>query len=191
MKITNKKLVLKISPTKYMASIQNEIRDNLERMGVDGLSIDIRYDAGANIALVRFMFKGKNYEMKVGNQADVRRNMFAISKRVEYKARLHLLGIEPFEVSVSPYLQLENQSGISGQEGSFAKASPHSYAVLGIPEYSSNNQIKSRFKELVKTFHPDMALSDEAKTEFQNRMSEINNAYAEIKKERGVDNGAE
>ena len=111
--------------------------------------------------------------------------MWAIAKRVEYKARMHLLGIEPFEISVSPYLQLENKSEFQS-EGTIAKASIHSYAVLGIPEYSSNEQIKLRYKELVKSFHPDMALSEEAKKEFEKRMMEITNAFGEIKKERGL-----
>ena len=126
MKITKSKLKLNVPENKYLPSIQDEIRENLNRMGVDGLSVDIRYDAGSNIALIRFSFKGKNYEMKVSNQKDVRANMWAIAKRVEYKARMHLLGIEPFEISVSHYLQLEDKSEYQVSEGTIDKASVHS-----------------------------------------------------------------
>ncbi len=109
MKITKSKLRL-TPPTKYLPGIMDEIRENLQRMGVDGLSIDVRYDVRNNIALVRFRFKTKNYEMKVSNQKDIRQNMHAISKRIEYKVRMHLLEIESFEISfdllIFPFISL-------------------------------------------------------------------------------------
>ena len=91
-----------------MPSIQEEIRQNLSRMGVSGISIDIRYDVRSNVAMVRFNFNGKNYD-----------------------------------------------------------------------------EIEKVYKKLAKAFHPDMALSEEAKKEFEKRFGEINQAYSEIKKERG------
>ena len=60
------------------------------------------------------------------------------------------------------------------------------YTQLGIAEYSNNEDIEKHYKKLVKAFHPDMALSEEAKKEFEKRMTEINEAYTEIKKERGL-----
>ena len=170
-----------------MPSIQNEIRENLERMGVNGLSVDIRYDAKSNTAIVRFCFKGKNYEMKINNQRDVRCSMYAISRRIEYKARMHLLEIEPFELSVSPYLQLENQSGI--RENTYTeptKASAAAYALFGVQEYSSNDEITKAYKKLARAYHPDNCLNEESKAEFERKMAEINQAYGEIKKERGL-----
>lgn len=185
MKITKNKLTLKIPSGRSMPSIQNEIRENLSRMGVDGLSIDIRYDVRSNVSLIRFTFKGKSYEMRITNQKDVRLAMWAINKRVEYKARMHLLGIEPFDISVSPYLMLEDKDHLS-ENFNPVHASPKNYAILGIPEYSSNEDIEKTYKKLVKAFHPDMALSSEAKVEFEKRLAEINSAYDEIKKERGM-----
>lgn len=185
MQITKSKLKLKVPEGVYLPTIQNQIRENLMRMGVSGLCIDIRYDVRQNVCMVKFIFNNKSYEMMVRNQPDVKANMWAINKRIEYKARLHLLDIEPFEVSVSPYLQLENQSGIY-ENPELPKAQVRCYIILGLPEYASNNQIEKRYRELVKSFHPDMALSEEAKNEFGKKMAEINFAYTEIKKERGI-----
>ena len=185
MKISKNKLTLKVPDKKYLPTIINEIRENLERMGVNGLTIDTRYDARSNVALVRFSFEGQNYEMKVDNQRDVRANLYAISRRIEYKARMHLLGIEPFELSFSPYLALENKSGVEA-DFSFAKASGRCYAILGLAEYDSNGTIEKRYRHLAKSYHPDLALSEETKKEFEKRMAEINEAYEEIKKERGL-----
>ena len=186
MKITKGELKLRVPPNKYLPSIEEEIKENLKRMDVNGLSIDLRFDARQNVALLRFTFNSKNYEIRIDNQPNVRANMYAISKRVEYKARMHLLNIEPFDISMSPYLQLENKSEYQSQEFEMPKASIKSYVILGIPEYSSNEEIEKRYKTLVKSFHPDMALSSLAKEEFQKKMSEINQAYNEIKKERGI-----
>src|SRR5574342_710314 len=160
MKITNQKLKLIVPFNKYMPAIIEEIRSNLSRMEVDGLSIDIRHDVRTNVALVNFTFKGKRYEMVVRNQKDVRSNMWAIAKRVEYKARMHLLGIESFDISVSPYLALENHSDFKGTTMQ-TTASSRAYAVLGVSEIAGNEEIKKKYHSLCKSFHPDMALSDE------------------------------
>ena len=185
MRITQDKLRLDVPKGKTINSLLEEIRSNLMRMEVDGISIDIRYDVRSNIALLKFMFKGKLYEMVVKNQPDVRKNLYAIARRVEYKARMHLLGIEPFDISVSPYLALENKSGVQPNNFEYAKASAHSYAVLGVPEYANIDEIEHKYKELVKAFHPDNALSELAKVEFEKRMAEINEAMNDIRKERG------
>lgn len=182
MKITKKEL--KLDTGKNFHSITHEIRENLERMEVGGLSIDCRWDTRTNISVVRFNYKGRNYEMKANNQKNVLLNMYALSRRIEWKARMHLLGIEEFDISVSPYLMIEGKVDTEFQQPQ--RASARSYAVLGIAEYSSNEEIGAKYKKLVKSFHPDMALSDEAKIEFEKRMAEINQAYADIKKERGL-----
>lgn len=184
MKIAEK-LKLIVPANKYMPSIMDEIRQNLARMGTDGISVDIRYDVRTNTGLVRFNFKNKPYEMIVKNQKDVRANMWAIARRIEYKARMHILGIEDFDISVSPYLALENKSGYQNTTEP-NKANPKAYATFGISEIASNDDINKKYRSLVKTFHPDMALSEEAKKEFQRRMQEINQAYTEICEERGI-----
>lgn len=186
MKITKNKLSLNVPSNKYVPSIIDEIRENLQRMKVNGLTIDIRYDVRSNVAMARFNFNSKDYEMKVTNQKDIRANLWAINKRIEYKARMHLLGIEPFELSVSPYLAIENKSETQ-QQTDMPKATARAYAVFGIAEYSSNDNIKKKYKELVRAFHPDMALSEEAKAEFIKKFQEIQEAYSEIKKERGFE----
>jgi hypothetical protein len=186
MKITKNKLMLKVPAKKYLPSITNEIRENLERMGVNGLTIDVRYDVNSNVAMARFVYDGKNYEMRVSNQKDVRGNLYAISRRIEYKVRMHLLGIEDFDISVSPYLSLEDKSGFQNANVPTPKASIKYYATLGVQDYSSMEEIEKKYRTLVKSWHPDMAGSDEAKAVFEKKMAEINEAYTEIKKERRV-----
>lgn len=180
-KITDKKLELKTN--RNFNQLTGEIRQNLERMGVGGLTIDIRWDTKANISIVRFNYKGKNYEMRANNQKNVLFNTYALCRRIEWKARMHLLGIEDFDISVSPYLMIE---GYTTDIQEPEKASAKAYAILGLSEISSNDEIEKQYKKLAKSFHPDMALSAEAKVEFQRRFSEINSAYTEIKKERGI-----
>ena len=187
MRITDRKLKLKVPSNRYMPSIIDEIRNNLTRMGVNGLTVDCRYDVKSNVGICRFNFNGKNYEMSVSNQRDVRANMWAISKRIEYKARMHLLGIESFDLSMRVYLALENKSGVNEYTSeNISHASAKSYAILGLPEYASTPDIIHKYKELMRSFHPDMALSEEAKKEFEKKTVEINEAYANIKKERGI-----
>jgi len=50
----------------------------------------------------------------------------------------------------------------------------------------STNQAASFFPCFAFPFHTDMTTSEEARIEFTKRMSEINEAYSEIKKERGM-----
>ena len=139
-KITKNKLELKTS--KNFNQITDESRQNLERMGVSGLTIDIRWDTRSNISMVRFNYKGKNYEMRENKQRNVMMNMYALSRRIEWKARMHLLGIEDFDISVSPYLMIEGR--VDNEYQPAPKASTKAFAVLGIPEYLSNDEIEKK-----------------------------------------------
>ncbi len=52
------------------------------------------------------------------------------------------------------------------------------YAVLGLPAHASPEQIKRRYRILVKTWHPDRFASDPAaQAEATDRLSHINRAY--------------
>jgi len=48
------------------------------------------------------------------------------------------------------------------------------YEILGVPEDASVDEIKKRYRELVKQYHPDLNKGDE---EAAKRMAEINEAY--------------
>ncbi len=160
------------------------IRDWLSKLNVNGLMINTNYDARQNIAILKFQYQEKNYDFRSTKQSNCRLNMWGIARVMEYKVRASVMGIEDFSKSMVAYLQLENKSGID--DSTPQSINDRNYVILGISPLSSNEEIKKRWIELSKTFHADMALSEEAKREFEKRISEINVAYTEIKKERGL-----
>jgi len=161
------------------------IRDWLEKLNIDGLSINTNYDARSNVALLKFKYKEKDYEFRSTKQSNCRLNMWGIARVMEYKVRASIMGIEDFEKSMSAYMQLEDKSGIPNE---YAKTNDKNYIIMGISPLSSNEEIKKRYFELQKNFHPDLLtdLKDEAKKMMQDKITEINVAYSEIKKERGM-----
>lgn len=172
---------------KTSKSVENALRDIrfwLVKLGVSNLDIDVRYDAGINVALLRFKYDGKSYEFRSAKQQRVRLNVHAIARAIEAKVRLHIMGIELFAKSMSPYLLLESDVK-SGSEME-NDVDEMNYIVLGLTSLASNEDIKKCYVRLMKTYHPDMALSEEAKLEFQKRCAEINNAYGMICKVRGI-----
>lgn len=180
-----------INMKRPIESAIREIRDWLNKINVvDGVSIDTRYDAAKNIALLRFSYMGKNYEFISTKQVNCRQNMWAIARVIEYKVRSHLMKIEPFEKSMVAYLQI-GASDEAMRAGFSNQPSQHSldemnYVKLGVSPLASNEEVKAHYLKLVKSFHPDMALSVEAKAEFQKRIAEINSAWEAIEKERGI-----
>ena len=111
--------------------------------------------------------------------------MHAISRVMEFKVRSHLMGIETFDKSMQAYLLLEAPAGYSaGHEPQYANEKY--YKVLGLTNLASNDEINKAHKKLCRTFHPDTTSNEDAKAECERHLSEINEAYGEIKKERGL-----
>ncbi len=52
------------------------------------------------------------------------------------------------------------------------------YQILGVARSASADQIRSAYRELVKTYHPDLFLAPDAKAEATERLRLINEAYA-------------
>ena len=59
------------------------------------------------------------------------------------------------------------------------------FATLGIPNHSSQEEIKKAYRDLTKKYHPDKVqhLGEEFKDQAEKRMQEINAAYDEIMKQ--------
>lgn len=184
----NRFSVGKLNSKKPIETAIFEIKGWLEKLGVDGLDISCKYSGAQNIAVLNFKYEGKDYEFRSMKQRDAALNMWAIQHVIEYKVRAHIMEIEKFETSMSPYLALSG-TGSSKQDFSF-NVDEKSYIVLGMPATASNEQLKVRYKELVKSYHPDMLSginSNEAKKAFEAKLSEINEAWMRIKKERGIE----
>ena len=64
------------------------------------------------------------------------------------------------------------------------------YDVLGVLRTASDNEIKSKWKELINIYHPDRIQAGGATVEEVEKatlkMAEINNAYQNIMKSRKV-----
>jgi DnaJ like chaperone protein len=71
----------------------------------------------------------------------------------------------------------------------YFKENDSNYRVLNCTPQSSNDEIKSNYKKLVKEFHPDTIISKGLPEEFvdfaTNRFQEIQGAYDNIRQERG------
>lgn len=175
----------RLNTSQPIEKAMREIREWLDKIGVRGMDIDLKYDARTNVALVRFKHKDKQYEFRSTSQQNCRLNMHGIARVMEFKVRACLMGIENFESSMQAYTALPEYTG-SATNAPLVPASEKVYAVLGLTSLESNQEVKDRYRSLCKTYHPDMALSDEAKREFERKFAEINSAYQEICKERGI-----
>ena len=179
-----------LKTTEPIEKAMREIRYWLGKINADGLNTNTNYDAKTNIALLRMHYKGKSYEFRSQNQKNCRLNMWAIARVMEYKVRAHLMGIEQFDKSMQAYLQLgaSAEAMMAGAQATGTESSQNLsvYAVIGISPLASNDELKAHYKKLAKSWHPDMAGSEEAKTVFEKKFAEINEAWRQIQLERGL-----
>lgn len=171
----------KIGQLKTRKSIElamKEIKEWLSKINVNGLQVDIRSDAKTNVALLRFNFKSKDYEFTSRRQGTCTLNMWAIARVIEFKVRAQLMGIEEFGSSMMAYERIEGKVEPTSDVSN--------YVILGVLPSASNPDIQKKYEQLMKSYHPDMALSTEAKEEFGRKAAQINQAYTTIKKERGI-----
>ena len=95
---------------------------------------------------------------------------------IEYAANL-------FQIPQSVLESIRRKYGITN-------APSKAYAVLGLTENATNDEIKKAYRKLILEFHPDTVASkgmaDEFKEYATKRFREIQEAYEQISKERGI-----
>lgn len=72
----------------------------------------------------------------------------------------------------------------------FIKKNDRAYTILGLTSQASDAQVKAAYKKLVMEYHPDKLMAKGVPEDFikiaNEKMAEINNAYDQISKERGL-----
>ena len=86
------------------------------------------------------------------------------------------------------YRQNQNNSGYSSESSSGSLAA--AYSVLGCSATDSDDEIKARYKKLIKEYHPDVIASKGLPEEFMKfateKFDQIQKAYEAIKKVRNL-----
>ena len=72
----------------------------------------------------------------------------------------------------------------------YIKENDRAYQILGVDRTASNEEIKKAYRSLVREYHPDKIQSRGVPEDFlkvaHEKMAEINDAYDQISKERGI-----
>ena len=95
--------------------------------------------------------------------------------------RMILSAVRIFNFSDTYYQSLKQK---------YVRPNDRYYAVLGVTKSDSDDKIKSRYRKLVMEYHPDKIVSKGLPEEFtrfaEEKFRDIQQAYDEIKKERGI-----
>jgi DnaJ-domain-containing protein 1 len=169
----------------------SEIREELAKIGVNGMDVDCRYDLSINKAMVKFTWEGKQYQRSSTNQPNVSKNMRVICLNLKHKVLDHLRGVEDFGNSMQAYL------AIGGEVSQTAQASVQltpeiiaAYAILEITPYASKEECETAYKRHIKAWHPDRYANDEMMKDYASKQaSKINDAWDKIQKQRGMRTG--
>jgi DnaJ like chaperone protein len=98
-----------------------------------------------------------------------------------HEERMILSAVRIFGFNEAAYQQLRSR---------YIQTAGKYYAILGVGPEDSDDEIKSRYRKLVMEYHPDRIVSKGLPEEFtkfaQEKFREIQDAYDEIKKERGI-----
>lgn len=125
-----------------------------------------------------------------------------IQHKLDYPSRLQLLhflyGIvvadgeaKPREIDITEYIA--RNLGISDSDRSSIKAmfvpeTDNAYKILEIDSSASNEEVKKAYRKMAMKYHPDKVsyLGDDIRKEADKKFKMVNEAYEQIKKQRGI-----
>jgi len=160
-------LRLSVEERKTVASVFNEAKDSPE----DAMAI------------------ARQFKALIGYQHDVLQMMIQLLFRIALAdGQLHkneeifIQNIASiFEMSSAKYQQVK---------ALYIKQNDHNYKILGVERNASDDDVKKAYRKLVREYHPDKMQAKGVPEDFMKiaheKMSEINLAYDEICKERGI-----
>ena len=125
-----------------------------------------------------------------------------ISVNMEYSYRLELLhllfgiskadgNVDEREIKVIEeiafYLDLTRED-IASIKAMFVKDAKSAYKILEIEPSATDDDVKKAYRKMAVKFHPDKVahLGDELQTQAKEKFQEVQKAYEDIKKERGI-----
>ena len=125
-----------------------------------------------------------------------------ISSNMDYAYRLELLHllygisqadgeVHPSEVKVIEqiafYMDI-SRDDIAAIRAMFVKDTESAYKILGIEPTASDDEVKKAYRKMAIKFHPDKVahLGEELQAQANEKIKSVNNAYEEIKKQRGL-----
>ncbi len=133
-------------------------------------------------------------------------NLYDVSRQIgqymDYSNKLQLLHylfgiaqadgiVSPEELnvigSISSYMGISD-SDFQSIKAMFVRDTNNSYKILGIDENATDDEVKKAYREMAKKNHPDLVnnLGEEVRRDAEKKFQDINAAYEEIKKQRGM-----
>ena len=125
-----------------------------------------------------------------------------IKQRMDYASRLQLLhllfGIAAADGQIDPgelalIEQISYFLGISSTDSGsiknmFIKSTDSAYKILGVDRNITNEELKKAYRQMAIKYHPDKVnyLGDDIRKKAKEKFQKINEAYENIKKERGM-----
>lgn len=137
-------------------------------------------DSGIDIA--------RQFRQLIGYQPEVLQTMIHLLFRISM-ADGHFHPAEDYFIH-----QVANILGLSQIEYEqikvlFVKTNHKSFQILGVSPQASDSDIKDAYKKLVREYHPDRLMAKGVPEDFikiaNEKMANINNAYDQVRKERG------
>tara|TARA_B100000700_G_C14952298_1_gene812235 strand:- start:349 stop:1050 length:702 start_codon:yes stop_codon:yes gene_type:complete len=142
-------------------------------------------------------------EVKHKDFPSVRSVCLEINKHVNHKTRLQIIHflfsiahsdghVDTKEIDIikkiSKYFWI-SEYDFSSLEAMFSKNKniENAYDILGVPKNSSDNDIKSAYRKMVKKYHPDKltGVSDDVIKMAKDKFQSVKDAYNRIRKARG------